>query len=123
MIFEELNEKVIGWAKEKGILDASIPLKQLEKTQEELDETKEALQKIKALQHPDLLLGDMSRVSAYKKYKHEVADGIGDMLVTIIILAELVELESLDCLQLAYDEIKGRKGKMVDGLFVKESNL
>jgi hypothetical protein len=65
----------------------------------------------------------MSRVSAYKKYKHEVADGIGDMLVTIIILAELVELESLDCLQLAYDEIKGRKGKMVDGLFVKESNL
>jgi hypothetical protein len=123
MTFEELNEKVIGWAKEKGILDASIPLKQLEKTQEELDETKEALQKIKALQHPDLLLGDMSRVSAYKKYKHEVADGIGDMLVTIIILAELVELESLDCLQLAYDEIKGRKGKMVDGLFVKESNL
>jgi NTP pyrophosphatase (non-canonical NTP hydrolase) len=123
MTFEELNEKVIGWAKEKGILDASIPLKQLEKTQEELDETKEALQKIKDLQHPDLLLGDMSRVSAYKKYKHEVADGIGDMLVTIIILAELVELESLDCLQLAYDEIKGRKGKMVDGLFVKESNL
>jgi len=123
MTFEELNEKVIGWAKEKGILDASIPLKQLEKTQEELDETKEALQKIKDLQHPDLLLGDMSRVSAYKKYKHEVADGIGDMLVTIIILAELVELESLDCLQLAYDEIKGRKGKMVDGLFVKESDL
>jgi hypothetical protein len=123
MTFEELNEKVIGWAKEKGILDASIPLKQLEKTQEELDETKEALLKIKDLQHPDLLLGDMSRVSAYKKYKHEVADGIGDMLVTIIILAELVELESLDCLQLAYDEIKGRKGKMVDGLFVKESNL
>ena len=42
------------------------------------------------------------------------------MLVTIILLAKTVGLDSVDCLADAYDEIKERKGKMVDGLFVKE---
>ena len=42
------------------------------------------------------------------------------MLVTIILLAKIVGLDSVDCLADAYDEIKERKGKMIDGLFVKE---
>ena len=42
------------------------------------------------------------------------------MLVTIILLAKTVGLDSVDCLADAYDEIKERKGKMVDGLFVKD---
>ena len=50
----------------------------------------------------------------------DVADGIGDMLVTIILLANIVGLDSVDCLEDAYEEIKNRKGKMVDGFFVKE---
>jgi hypothetical protein len=41
-------------------------------------------------------------------------------LVTIILLAKIVGLDSVDCLADAYDEIKDRKGKMVNGLFVKE---
>jgi len=41
-------------------------------------------------------------------------------LVTIIIAAEMVDLESTSCLQLAYDEIKDRTGKMVEGQFVKD---
>ena len=40
--------------------------------------------------------------------------------MTIIIAAEMLNLQSLDCLQLAYDEIKDRTGKMVDGQFVKD---
>jgi len=103
-MFETLQDKVLNWAKEKGILDNSNPLKQLEKTQEELDETKEALERG----------GDND---------NDVADGIGDMLVTIIILAELAGLDSVECLRLAYKEIKDRKGEMRDGLFVKEDNL
>ena len=50
----------------------------------------------------------------------EVADGIGDMLVTIIIASKMLKLDPTYCLSLAYDEIKDRKGKMVDGKFVKE---
>jgi NTP pyrophosphatase (non-canonical NTP hydrolase) len=123
MMFENLQDKVLDWAEEKGIIENSNPLKQLEKTQEELDETKDALQKIKDLEHPDLPLSNLSKSPAYDKLQDEVADGIGDMLVTIIILAELAELDAVSCLRLAYDEIKERKGEMRDGLFVKEANL
>mgnify|MGYP003655658896 CR=1 FL=1 len=43
MKYEELSELVIEWGESKGILDSSTPLHQLDKTQEELDETRAAL--------------------------------------------------------------------------------
>jgi hypothetical protein len=49
----------------------------------------------------------------------EAKDGIGDMLVTIIILAEMLGFSSVECLEAAYNVIKNRKGKMIDGLFVR----
>jgi len=104
MKYEELEEKIIQWAKDRNILENSNAIKQISKTQEELDETLEALQKLEEGEEAIL----------------EVADGIGDMLVTIILLAESVGLDSTTCLADAYNEIKDRKGKMVDGLFVKE---
>ena len=125
MRFEELNARVIEWAQEKGILDASNPIKQLTKTQEELDETMDALVKIKDLHDPKQpsLIDVGNKQALLDEYKDEVVDGIGDMLVTILILAELCGVDPQHCLTVAYDEIKGRKGKMVDGMFVKESNL
>ena len=123
--FEQLQDKIMDWAQERGILDASNPIKQLSKTQEELDETMEALVKIKDLHdvgQPSLLeVGNKQAI--LDEYNAEVVDGIGDMLVTIIILAELCGFDSTECLQVAYDEIKNRKGEMRDGLFVKEENL
>lgn len=124
MRFEELNTRVIDWAREKGILDASNPLKQITKTQEELDETMEALVKIKDLDNPKqpFLIDVGNKEALLDQYNDEVVDGIGDMLVTILILSELCGVDAKYCLNVAYDEIKGRKGKMVDGLFVKEPN-
>ena len=104
MKYEELQTKVIKWAEDRNILENSNAIKQISKTQEELDETLDALKRLEQ--------GEESIL--------EVADGIGDMLVTIILLAKTVGLDSVDCLADAYDEIKERKGKMVDGLFVKE---
>ena len=104
MKYEEIESKVIKWAEDRKILENSDPIKQISKTQEELDETLDALKRLEQ--------GEESIL--------EVADGIGDMLVTIILLAEIVGLESVSCLEDAYEEIKDRKGKMVDGLFVKE---
>ena len=104
MKYEELEKKVIQWADDRNIFENSNAIKQISKTQEELDETLDALKRLKQ--------GEESML--------EVADGIGDMLVTIILLAKLVGLNSVDCLAGAYDEIKDRKGKMIDGLFVKE---
>ena len=104
MKYEELETKVIEWAEDRNILENSDAIKQISKTQEELDETLDALKRLEQ--------GEESIL--------EVADGIGDMLVTIILLAQTVGLESVSCLADAYEEIKDRKGKMVDGLFVKE---
>ena len=53
----------------------------------------------------------------------DVSDDIGDMLVVLINIAERNKLTLLDCLSKAYDDIKDRKGKMIDGVFVKQSDL
>ena len=97
--FEELTSDVLTWANEKGIFDNPDPLAQLDKTQEELNETIEAVK---------------------QKDEAEIVDGIGDMLVTIIIASKMFGEDPARCLELAYNEIKNRTGKMVDGKFVKD---
>ena len=97
--FYELSLYVIKWAEERGIFNDGDPLAQLDKTQEELNET------IEAVKNDD---------------PAEIADGIGDMLVTIIIAAKMMDLDPTTCLEQAYNEIKDRTGKMVDGKFVKD---
>lgn len=52
-----------------------------------------------------------------------VKDGIGDTIVTLIILSMQKGTNIQECLEMAYNEIKGRTGKMVDGVFVKSSDL
>ena len=50
-------------------------------------------------------------------------DGIGDTVVTLIILAQQHDMTLQECLQYAYDEIKGRTGRTVNGTFIKASDL
>lgn len=49
-----------------------------------------------------------------------VSDDIGDIIVVLINIAERNGLTIAECLQQAYGDIKDRKGKMVDGIFIKE---
>lgn len=74
---------------------------QYEKLMEEVDEIRQALQ-----------AGD----------KDAAIDGIGDTAVVLILLAELVGVSFEDCLQDAYNVIKNRTGRIIDGQFVKDSN-
>ena len=53
----------------------------------------------------------------------DIKDDIGDMIVVLINIAERNGLTLTECLRQAWDDIKDRKGKMVDGVFVKESDL
>ena len=53
----------------------------------------------------------------------DLKDGIGDTVVTLIILAQQHGMTLEECLQYAYDEIKERKGKTINGTFIKESDL
>ena len=53
----------------------------------------------------------------------DVADDIGDIMVVLINIAERNGLSLEHCLDVAYHDIKDRKGRMVDGIFVKEGDL
>ena len=97
----ELIKNVEQWAKDKN-LDQAEPSKQFLKVTEEVGEVAAAL----ARNDKDML-----------------RDGIGDVVVTLIILAIQNDMDLYECLNTAYDEIKGRKGKTINGVFVKESDL
>ncbi|MDY4307198.1 MazG-like family protein [Enterococcus mundtii] len=98
---DELITKVEQWAKEKG-LDQAESSKQMLKTVEEVGEVASALA---------------------RKDESALRDGIGDVMVTLIILAMQNDMDLYECLNQAYNEIKGRKGVMVDGVFVKLEDL
>lgn len=58
-----------------------------------------------------------------KDREGQIIDSIGDIYVVLVILCMQLDLDINDCIKAAYDEIKDRKGKMVNGLFVKEEDL
>ena len=53
----------------------------------------------------------------------DIRDDIGDMMVVLINIAERNKLTLTECLEVAYNDIKHRTGKMIDGVFVKEADL
>ena len=53
--------------------------------------------------------------------RDKLKDGIGDMVVVLVILAAQNGLTLEECVAAAYEEIKDRKGKMVDGVFIREA--
>ena len=53
--------------------------------------------------------------------KKVVVDGIGDAVVVLTNLAELAGVPIEDCIQEAYNVISKRKGKMINGTFVKDN--
>lgn len=104
MTFEELHEAVIQWANDRNMIkpDRLTGLAQLAKVTEEL--------------------GEIS-AGVNKNDKEKIEDSLGDILVTLIILAQDLNFDLLDCLNSAYNVIKDRKGKTINGVFVKESDL
>lgn len=55
--------------------------------------------------------------------KKALKDGIGDTIVTLIILAQQQGWTLEECLQYAYEEIRNRKGKTINGTFIKDEDL
>jgi NTP pyrophosphatase (non-canonical NTP hydrolase) len=56
-----------------------------------------------------------------KKNDIEFADAIGDMVVVLTIIAAQNGMMIEDCIDGAWQEIKDRKGKMIDGIFLKDA--
>ena len=88
------------WAHERGLYDGGDPKTQALKLVEEVGETCRAI---------------------LKQDKTEIIDGIGDCVVVLTNLAELNNVSIEDCIDAAYDEIKNRKGKMVNGTYKKDA--
>jgi hypothetical protein len=115
----ELINKTRQWFHAKEIIQNSNPLKQLEKTQEELTETRDAAVKLKYL-GANVELQSGVGVDECLDLLNEIKDGIGDTVVTLIGVCEMYGFTLEECLQQAYDVISKRSGKMVNGKFVKD---
>ena len=92
-------DKIRDWANERGLYSGGDTKTQTLKLMEEAGEICRAVLKVD---------------------KQATMDGIGDCVVVLTNLAELAGTSIEDCIDLAYDEIKNRTGKMSNGTFKKD---
>ena len=96
-VFQLIRE----WAQTRGLYDKGNPTTQYVKLQEEAGELAKAL---------------------LKNDEPEVIDAIGDIVVVLTNLAHLKGYRIEDCIDSAYNVISKRKGKMINGTFVKDED-
>lgn len=101
LLVGSLVQKITDWGKERNLHQQS-PQAGFVKVVEELEEL---------------------AYSICKNKEGEQIDAIGDTFVTLINLTKQLGHEVPECLRVAYEEIKGRKGQIVNGVFVKESEI
>lgn len=103
ILWTKLIVDVERWAEERKIIPNSTPAAQLMKTMSELGELADA---------------------TLKNDRDEIEDGLGDVLVTLIIYARLQNVSLASCLERAYNTIKNRRGTLTpEGVFVKEETV
>ena len=99
---ELLAHRVEQWAKERGLDNPDNSTAQALKLFEEAGELAQA---------------------HLKEREQDGKDAVGDILVVLTIYCQQKGWSIAECFELAYNEIKNRKGKMVNGSFVKEGDL
>ena len=98
--YQDQFELIREWATDKGIYKSGDARTQYVKLMEEAGELAQAI---------------------LKNDEPEVIDAIGDMVVVLTNLAKLRGHNIEDCISSAYDVIKSRQGKMINGTFVKQT--
>ena len=93
-------DNVVQWHRDRNLIDGSTDKDQVLKLMQELGELSDSVCKGK-----------------------DIKDDIGDMLVVMLKIATRNGVTLSECLARAWDDIKDRKGKMIDGIFVKEEDL
>jgi len=94
-------ELIRQWAEDRNLIHGSDPEKQMGKLHEEVQELVDAIE---------------------TDNREEFMDAIGDCIVVLTIMAAQEGIDVEDCIDAAWNEIKNRKGRMVDGIFVKEAS-
>lgn len=98
---EDITELIKKWAVDRNVVSGDTK-SQMVKLLEEAGELAEGINKNK---------------------KDLIVDSIGDVYVVLVILCMQLGLDIKDCIKAAYEEIKDRRGELVNGLFVKEEDL
>jgi len=93
------EEKIIQWHHDRNLIDGSTDKDQFMKLVQEMGELSDNICKGK-----------------------DIRDDCGDIMVVLINIMERNNVSLTECLSVAYDDIKDRKGRMVDGVFVKEGD-
>lgn len=99
---DNIFNSIRNWAQQRGLYDKGDTKTQYVKLQEEAGELAKAI---------------------LKNDKPEIVDAIGDIVVVLTNLAHLEGLAIEDCIESAYDVIKGRTGKMENGTFKKDEDV
>jgi NTP pyrophosphatase (non-canonical NTP hydrolase) len=92
-----LTESIKGWHHDRNLIEGATDKDQFAKLIQEAGELSDNICK-----------------------GNDVSDDIGDMVVVLINIAERNGLSLTACLQQAWEDIKDRKGRMVDGVFIKD---
>lgn len=124
MNFEELKTKVEEWAEDKDLLHSENADKQFMKFIEEVFEFKSEMDILVRYrnyyrENPQKKIPKAEHERITKKAELE----LGDIIVTLIVLCKQLDIDIVECLDFAYNKISKRKGKTVNGLFIKEEDL
>lgn len=100
MTYRIVETEILRWAEARKIIPNSTPTAQYLKAVSEMGELADALSK-----------NDMPAIK----------DAVGDTLVCMINMCALLDIDMVECLNGAWDQIKDRKGTLLpSGVFVKE---
>ena len=101
LTFEKTQQAVEAWSRKRGI-NLADPAKQMLKLTEETGELAAAIARDNTA---------------------DMIDAVGDILVVLTILCQQTGISLTAAFEEAYQTIKHRNGKTVNGVFVKEEDL
>lgn len=114
MNFKDLKDKVLCWADDKDLLYSNNADVQFMKFIEEVFEFKREMDI-----RNNRFFSDVQKKIILRDVRLEM----GDIFVTLIILCEQIGIDPVKCLSMAYEKISKRKGRTINGCFVKEEDL
>jgi NTP pyrophosphatase (non-canonical NTP hydrolase) len=98
--YADVEINIVRWAEARKIIPNSNPQTQLLKAVSEMGELADA---------------------TIKNNVEDIQDGVGDVMVCLIVYCALQDINLVNCMEIAYDVIKNRKGTLLaNGVFVKE---
>lgn len=121
---DEIIKQIIAWGNEKGI---NNPTKQFNKLAEEMLEANEEYVAVKTLDRIANIIDDdnyrMDWIELSAEHSTKLATELGDIGVVWLLLCNMLEVSPRLALELAHEKNKDRKGKTINGNFIKEEDL